>query len=115
MEATELDTGAAHQGLAQQAGDEKREFLRLELDIPVMLVESATDERIAAVCRDLSGTGLLVEMALRPELGTTYEVSIPVSRPELQIGSLHAIAEVTRVTPRGERHEIGLKICSIRA
>lgn len=110
MEAMDLDMEAA-----SQKQQEKREFLRLEMDIPVMLIEHATEERIAAVCRDLSGTGLLVEMALKPELGTTFDVSIPVSRPELQIGSLGAIAEVTRVTPRGERHEIGLKICQIKA
>lgn len=106
--------GVTMEAVAQKA-QEKREFLRLEMDIPVMLVEHVTKERIAAVCRDLSGTGLLVEMALQPQLGTTYDVSIPVSRPELQIGSLEAIAEVTRVTPRGGRNEIGLKICSIKA
>lgn len=110
-----MDMEVADRASARQSDAEKREFLRLEMDIPVMLVEHATEERIAAVCRDLSGTGLLVEMSLRPELGTTYDVSIPVSRPELQIGSLQAIAEVTRVTPRGGRHEIGLKICSIKA
>lgn len=115
MESMDVDMEVAEQAVAPQQGTEKREFLRLEMDIPVMLVEHTTEERIAAVCRDLSGTGLLVEMSLRPALGTTYDVSIPVSRPELQIGSLEAIAEVTRVTPRGERHEIGLKICSIKA
>lgn len=101
--------------VAQPGTQEKRDFLRLEMDIPIMLLEHDSGERIAAVCRDLSGTGLLVEMALKPELGTKFDVSIPVSRPELQIGSLEAVAEVTRVTPRGERHQIGLVICSIKA
>ncbi len=93
---------------------DKRDFLRMEMDIPVTLTDSMTGQQVTGICRDLSGTGMLVEMRVAPREGIRYDVSVPATRPDLDLGSLEASVEVTRVIPRGDGFEVGMKICGIK-
>ncbi len=95
--------------------EEKRDFLRMQMDIPITLTHSHSGDTIQAVCKDLSGTGMLVESDTEVRAGDTYDVSVPSSRPDLDLGSLEATVEVTRVLPRAGGFELGLKIQGIKA
>ncbi len=101
--------------LERTSHEEKRDFLRMQMNIPITLTHSHSGATIQAICRDLSGTGMLVESDSEARLGDTYDISVPSSRPDLDLGSLEASVEVTRVIPRAEGFELGLKIQGIKA
>ena len=90
---------------------EKRNFIRMKVDTPVDLVIAGSAARtVKAICKDLSGTGMLVETEEALELGTELVVSITTGKNPFE-----ADAEVTRSrTATNGKFIIGLKIKEIR-
>jgi len=90
---------------------EKRNFIRMKVDTPVELTISGDKSRVVrAICKDLSGTGMLVEVEETIELGTELVVAITSGKNPFE-----ADAEVTRSrTSSNGRFIIGLKISDIR-
>jgi hypothetical protein len=90
---------------------EKRNFIRMKVDTPVDLTLAGDNPRlIRAVCKDLSGTGMLVETEEALEIGTTLTVAITSGKNPFE-----ADAEVTRSrTSSNGRFILGLKISDIR-
>lgn len=77
--------------------DDKRNFYRMMINSPcqVTLLDDPTKATMEATCKDISATGMSVEMVDMPlELGTSLHISIE-SNSE-QIPSLNAKAKVVR-------------------
>ena len=77
--------------------DDKRNFYRMMINSPcsVTLADDPTKASMSAVCKDISATGMSVEMGeVLLELGTLLEISIESNSD--QIPSLNAKAKVVR-------------------
>ncbi len=95
--------------------NEKRDYMRMAMDIPITLTNAQISSSISGRCRDLSGTGMLVETEQALTIGDIFEVSVPSARPDLDLGSLDAEVEVTRCIALDSGYEIGLLIRGIKA
>lgn len=42
--------------------DEKRDFIRMRVDTEIVLTVEESNEKLTGYCRDLSGTGMLIEV-----------------------------------------------------
>ncbi len=92
------------------AYSEKRGFIRMRLETPVILQQA--DQSIQAHCLDLSSTGMQLEARCQVAIGDRVKVLIPSEHSELK--SLEAEAEVVRVTQLDDgRSSIGLTILSM--
>lgn len=83
--------------------DDKRNFYRMMVNSPcqVVVIGSPNIESVSAVCRDISATGLSVELQAKSvELGALLEVTIESSNE--QLASLVAKAKVIRCDELGE-------------
>ena len=89
---------------------EKRNFIRMKVDTPVDLIIQGEGARtLKAICKDLSGTGMLVEIDETLEIGTPLRVSITSGKNPFE-----ADAEVSRSrTSANGKFIIGLKILEI--
>jgi len=79
------------------AYDDKRNFYRMIVNSPcqVTVIDSPAAKPMDAVCRDISATGLSIELqSLKVELGSLLEITIESSNEELE--SLVAKAKVIR-------------------
>lgn len=77
--------------------DDKRNFYRMMVNSPcqVSVIDSPTGQVIDAVCRDISATGLSIELqTVKIEPGALLEVTIESNNEELE--SLVAKAKVIR-------------------
>jgi|SRR5690606_18062513 len=93
-----------------RAYSEKRDFIRMRLEAPVILHHAG--EEISATCVDLSSTGMQLEARCQVAMGDRVKVHIPSEHSELK--GLDAQAEVVRVTPLEDgRTSIGLAIVSM--
>jgi len=94
---------------------EKRNFIRMKVDTPVNVTLASKGQRYDGICRDLSGGGMLVELATALPVGTELEVSIESGHGHNPM--LHAKAEVTRVVAQPGEEEapclLGLEIIAI--
>ncbi|MGQ9426680.1 PilZ domain-containing protein [Gilvimarinus sp. F26214L] len=94
----------------------KRSFTRLQVDTPAELKVQETGEHLYGICRDLSGGGMLIEVAL-PESGAQLRAGgiMEVRLASHWNGSpmLSARARVARVTPSDGRWVLGLEILEI--
>lgn len=95
--------------------DEKRDFIRMKVDTPADIVINNDNQKIHGVCRDLSGSGMQVELPVSLPIGTLTEVSI--SSPHGHEPILQAEAKVTRITTvpdkQPDTYVIGFKIHKI--
>ncbi|ACR12703.1 PilZ domain-containing protein [Teredinibacter turnerae] len=98
--------------LANREYQEKRNFIRMRVDTPIQMVLEADGERFEGKCRDLSGGGLLVELATALPVGTRARISIQSSHGHSPM--LEAIALVNRVETQLDTTEkpclIGMEI-----
>ncbi|KKN82373.1 hypothetical protein LCGC14_0310330 [marine sediment metagenome] len=95
-----------------QQYNEKRDFIRMQVETAASLRLPATGESLAVQCRDLSSQGvqLIVTQSIAP--GTRTELSIPSPTPGLQ--GLEASGEVIRCSPDGPgRYVIGVQFDSL--
>lgn len=94
------------------AYDDKRNFYRMMVNSPclVNLVEQPSAPAMSAVCRDISATGMSLELeAPSVEIGALLEIVIESNNE--QIPSLVAKAKVVRSDPQSEDSSlIGVEI-----
>lgn len=97
--------------LLSRAYSEKRDYIRMRMNAPVTIQHAGLE--IAATCRDLSSTGMQVELRAQLSLGAFVTVHIPSEHNALR--SLDAEAEVVRVQDLGEGQQmLGLAILTMR-
>lgn len=89
---------------------EKRNFIRMSMDANVSFTVEKKKERHLGRCRNLSGTGMLLETAKKLQVGHKVNITLPSERSELP--NLEAMAEVIRVMQLTDSHtfEVGLAI-----
>ena len=77
-----------------QAYDEKRIFIRMKVDTPIIITLTGDDsnKEIEAICKDLSGDGMLVEINEQLPLGAEVAVRIKSGK-----NPFTATGEVTRI------------------
>lgn len=94
-----------------RAYSEKRDFIRMHLEAPATL--RYQNNEFAALCRDLSSTGMLLESTTALVPGARVTVHLPSEHPSFQ--ALEVEAEVVRaVTMEDGRQSLGLTVISMR-
>lgn len=97
--------------LDNRAWSEKRNFIRMKINTPVRVQHSSAT--FVARCKDLSGSGMLVESDQQLPLGSIVELFIDQEGDKRV--PFHATAEVARVDPGADGHfTLGLSITSIK-
>ena len=94
--------------------DDKRDFYRMMLnsDVSVTIIDDEANSDIFATCRDLSATGMAIEMSHPLELNTNVRVSINSSGNTVQ--PLDVQGKVVRVTEEStDTYLIGINIAEI--
>jgi hypothetical protein len=81
--------------LEQRAYSEKRNFIRMKINAPVEI--KAGNEQFTARCKDLSGSGILIQTDRAVPLGTSVEIFIQQDGEKLL--PFRATGEVVRVDP----------------
>ncbi|XQW83508.1 PilZ domain-containing protein [Thalassotalea piscium] len=94
--------------------DDKRDFYRMMVnsDVTVTIIDDEANSTLLATCRDLSATGLAIEMSHPMELNTLVKVSIDSANHT--VPSLNVEGKVVRVkeeTP--DCYLIGINITEI--
>lgn len=74
--------------------NEKRNFIRMQIDTPAAVILDNGGEKVQGICRDLSGGGLLIESARKLPLGQDVEVHLASHHVESPM--LKAKAKVAR-------------------
>jgi hypothetical protein len=93
-----------------RAWGEKRNFIRMKINTPVNIEHAG--QHFVARCKDLSGSGMLVDADRELPLGAMVRLSIE-QEGEKRL-PFRASAEVARVEPAGSgSFTIGLSIASI--
>ncbi|WP_100658248.1 PilZ domain-containing protein [Alteromonas flava] len=96
--------------------DDKRNFFRMMVNSPCELVldDDESSRTIQAICRDISATGMSLEVGESSiELGTS--VSVSIESTSSQIPSLSAKAKVVRCVPEGESScVVGVEILEMK-
>jgi len=96
--------------------DDKRNFYRMMVNSPceVSLLDNPSAAPFAAVCRDISATGMSIEVELPSiELGTLLSITIDSNND--QIPSLEAKAKVVRCdASTDETSLVGVEISEMK-
>lgn len=92
---------------------EKRHLVRMPVDSNISFTTETGQQKYNGRCRNLSGTGLLLETSKKLKVGSKVNISVPCERRELP--NLEALAEVVRVNQNRDNRqfEIGLAIKTI--
>lgn len=94
--------------------DDKRGFYRMLLnsEVKLTIIDDEVNSEITATCRDLSATGMAIEMSHPIELGTAVKVSVDSANGNVQ--PLDAKGKIVRVTEEGpECYLLGIEITDI--
>lgn len=93
--------------------NEKRDFIRMKVDTEVTLTLEGTNKQVSAYCRDLSGTGMLIEVGEEIAEGTVCDTRLPSNNEAFP--ALDAQVKILRCTPSedGETFQIGAEILEI--
>ena len=94
--------------------DDKRDFYRMMLnsDVTVTIIDDEANSQILATCRDLSATGMAIEMTHPIELNTHVKVSVGSANSNVQ--PLEASGKIVRVTEESEEcYLVGINIAEI--
>lgn len=88
---------------------EKRDFIRMKVDTEISLSFENSDQTIKAVCRDLSGTGMLIEVDEPLTEGSEFNTSLPSSNEAFP--SFETKVKVIRCRPtENEKYLAGTEI-----
>lgn len=95
--------------------DDKRNFYRMLVNSEVLItvIDDEANQQINATCRDLSATGMAVEIEHPIEIGTMVKMKIDSSSASVQ--SFDAQGKVVRVveeTP--ENYLVGINITDVQ-
>lgn len=96
--------------LDNRAWSEKRNFIRMRINTPVRIQHGSTS--FIARCKDLSGSGMLVESDQQLAIGSIVELFIEQEGDKHL--PFHATAEVARVEPADKGFTLGLFITAIQ-
>jgi len=94
--------------------DDKRNFYRMMLnsDVSVTIIDDEANSNLFATCRDLSATGMAIEMSHPLELNTNVRISVESSGNTVQ--PLDVKGKVVRVTEENtDCYLIGINIAEI--
>jgi c-di-GMP-binding flagellar brake protein YcgR len=92
--------------------DEKRDFIRMKVDTEVTITVEESSQKLTGYCRDLSGTGMLLEVREAVPEGKTCRTSL--NSPSEAFPSLDATIKVIRCTRLDdERYQLGTEIIQI--
>lgn len=92
--------------------NEKRDFIRMKVDTEVTLTLNGGSEQVKAYCRDLSGTGMLIEVDEPIDEGTVCDTRLPSNNEAFP--ALDAKVKILRCTPLdSEKFHIGAEILEI--
>ncbi|MBV1914879.1 MAG: PilZ domain-containing protein [Pseudomonadales bacterium] len=82
----------------QKNYSEKRDFIRMKVNAEVTLIVSADGKEISGKCKDLSGAGMLVEIANEEiSVGSQCLATIKTTYEKLDDPDFKARIEITRV------------------
>lgn len=90
--------------------EEKRDFIRMQLDCPAQCTDMRSGEQFVGQAKDLSGKGLCLELTRSLPPSALLEVRIEPATAV--VAPLHVVVEVMRVEPdmSGERFRTGTLI-----
>ncbi len=91
--------------------DDKRNFYRMMLnsEVTLTIIDDEANSQITATCRDLSATGIAIELSHPLEMGTHVRVKIASANSAVQ--SLDANGKVVRIDEESaECYLIGILI-----
>lgn len=94
--------------------DDKRNFYRMMLnsEVTVTIIDDEANSQIFATCRDLSATGMAIEMPHPMEMGTQVKVS--VASPNDRVQALDIIGKVVRLKEENsDCYLVGINISEI--
>ena len=94
--------------------DDKRDFYRMMInsDVTVTIIDDEANSTVLATCRDLSATGMAIEMSHPIELNSNVRISVDSSGTAVQ--PLDVSGKVVRVTEEGaECFLVGVNISEI--
>ena len=94
--------------------DDKRNFYRMMLntEVTVTIIDDEANSNVSATCRDLSATGMAIEMAHPIELNTDVLICVDSANSEVQ--PLDVKGKVVRVTEESANcYLIGVNITDI--
>ncbi|CBL46963.1 Hypothetical protein HDN1F_33800 [gamma proteobacterium HdN1] len=83
--------------------EEKRNFIRMNVDTGITFTKMGGQERHEARCRNLSGAGMLLETKKKLSAGERLRVNIPSDGPNFS--PLNATVEVIRVDAIPDLHK----------
>ncbi|HCN46952.1 MAG TPA: PilZ domain-containing protein [Pseudomonas sp.] len=90
---------------------EKRDFIRMRVDADVTLIHA--DQVVAAVCLDLSSSGMQIQAPRTFQVGDTLLVRIDSDHPALK--GLEASTEVVWIADQPDNQQkLGLRILSMQ-
>ncbi len=87
---------------------EKRNFIRMQMDVPATITLQQTGQVIQARCLDLSGNGMLLSSPEAIAEESIFHIVISSTRPNLP--PLEAEVRCTRCLKREDDFEIGVLI-----
>lgn len=94
--------------------DDKRDFYRMMInsDVSVTIIDDEANSTVLATCRDLSATGMAIEMSHPIELNSNVRLSVDSAGSAVQ--PLDVRGKVVRVTEEGEAcFLVGINISEI--
>jgi len=74
---------------------EKRDFVRMQINTPVLFTLTDTDTTFSGMCKNLSGNGLLFETTTKIDIFNKLKISI--HSPNKEFNQLCAIIQVVRI------------------
>lgn len=91
--------------------DEKRDFIRMKVDTKITL-SLDNNKHVEGICRDLSGTGMLIEVTEEVLEGSNCKTTLPSSNEAFP--ALDASIKIIRCTSIGEdKFQLGTEILEI--
>ena len=94
--------------------DDKRNFYRMMLnsEVTVTIIDDEANSKVLATCRDLSATGIAIEMEHPLEMNTAVRISVQSANNAIQ--TLEAKGKVVRITEESANcYLIGVNITEI--
>lgn len=98
--------------LSSRSYDEKRDFIRMKVDTEIILSPNDSDANVSGYCKDLSGTGMLIEVNEALSEGATCKTTLPSNNAAFP--SLEATIKVLRCTMIDDnKYQLGAEILNI--
>tara|TARA_R110002072_G_scaffold298816_2_gene473271 strand:- start:16063 stop:16365 length:303 start_codon:yes stop_codon:yes gene_type:complete len=92
--------------------DEKRDFIRMKVDTQIILAVDDSQLKVEGYCKDLSGTGMLIEVDQEVGQGTMCSTTLPSNNDAFP--SLDAKVKVLRCIQLSDnKYQLGAEILEI--